>query len=120
MVLSYYIVIWSVFGRCSIIVMKSPSPPIHYLFSTFRISCSVSGYIVRTVMFWRGKGKLAGWHFRLILKCGQCFKRLQIHVKMHGRKTGIYLLSILFKNTFMCCLYLYELLKYLKSFSLVS
>lgn len=88
-----------------------------YLFSTFRISCSVSGYIVRTVMFWRGKGKLAGWHFRLILKCGQCFKRLQLHVKMGG-KTGIYLLFLLFKNAFMCCLYLYELLKYLKSFSL--
>lgn len=56
--------------------MKSPSPPIR-IYLALSGYLGVSGYIVRTVMFWRGKGKLAGWHFRLILKCGQCFKRLQ-------------------------------------------
>lgn len=68
----YYITDGSISLHCNLvsiwkdaqvsIVMKSHL--LHpYLFSTFRISCSMSGYIVRTVMFWRGNGKLANGTF---------------------------------------------------------
>ena len=68
----YYITDGSIFLHCNLvgiwkdaqasIVMKSRL--LHpYLFSTFQISCSMSAYVVRSVMFWRGNGKLANGTF---------------------------------------------------------